>query len=386
LRVVANPNGGGLRAREQALRAGLLPRPEHLERARHLVTRFPEAALREVALHRVVPVDGAGAAGSALRSRVWLALESMQRTGSFKVRGALMAMETLRERHLASAATGGAERPFEVVAASAGNHGIGVALAAAAMGAKATIVVPSQAPRTKVDKIASFGATVVLSLSPGYDGAEAEAMAIARSRDLPFVSAYDDLDVVAGNGASLGFEIVRALGRAPDLVLCPIGGGGLATGLASALLHEASASAAGGLPPRVWGVQSEASPAFAMSLERGAAVTELPPAATLAEGLEGGIAVDAFARASAVLAGALVATERELEAAIRHAFRELGLVLEGSAAVALTPLLACAAGDFGVATALGPLASELERDGGRDVVCVLTGRNVDPDRLAACLC
>jgi threonine dehydratase len=322
--------------------AGLLPTAAHLARAQGVASRFPEANLRGVSLVRA-PIDRGGL-------RIWLALECMQVTGSFKVRGALLAMESL------VAASPG--RTVEVIAASAGNHGIGVAFAAKAMGAKATIVVPRGAPKTKTDKIAGYGATVVLAQSTGYDDAEAEAIELARTRGLPFLSPYDDLDVLVGNGASLGFEIARALGKDPDVVYAPIGGGGLATGLACALSSS-----------RVWGVQSEASCAFAQSLESGVAVTTLPPAITFAEGLEGGISVRGFARAAATLAGAIVVTEEELARAVTFAYREMGLMLEGSAAVALAPVLA-------------PNVDEVDGD----LVVVLTGRNVDPERLAQIVC
>lgn len=327
--------------------AGLLPNAEHLERARGLQRRFPAAHLRQVTFVRAPIASGA---------RIWLALECMQVTGSFKVRGALLAVEAL-----VAAAPG---KTVELVAASAGNHGIGVALAARVLGAKATIVVPRGAPRTKTDKIAAYGATVITARSAGYDDAEAEAMELARTRGVPFLSPYDDLDVLVGNGSSLAFEIVRALGRVPDVVHCPIGGGGLATGLACGFAHEGTTAAL------VWGVQSEASCAFAQSLERGTAVTSLPPAVTLAEGLEGGISERGFARARAMLAGAIVATEEELAQAMKFAVRELGLILEGSAAIALAPLLA-----------------DADSEGkDRDVVLVLTGRNVDPERLADVVC
>jgi threonine dehydratase len=339
--------------------AGLLPSAEHLSRARGLAQRFPEAHLREVTLIRA-PIERPG---SSLR--IWLALECMQVTGSFKVRGALLAMEAL------VAAAGAAGAPVEVIAASAGNHGIGVSLAAKVLGAKATVVVPRGAPRTKTDKIASYGATIVHAQSTGYDDAEAEAIELARTRGLPFLSPYDDLDVLTGNGASLGYEIIEKLGRVPDLVYAPIGGGGLATGLALAIIDSTTTPAR-----RVWGVQSEASCAFAQSLESGVAVTTLPPAETLAEGLEGGISLRGFARAREVLAGAIVVTEDELANAMRFGVRELGLTLEGSAAVALAAALVASltagAADAGVVEG--------------DLVVVLTGRNVDPERLARVVC
>lgn len=342
--------------------AGLFPSAEHLSRARGLAQRFPEAHLREVTLIRA-PIERPGS-----RLRIWLALESMQVTGSFKVRGALLAVEALVAAAGAAQAASGKGAPVEVIAASAGNHGIGVSLAAKVLGAKATVVIPRGAPRTKTDKIASYGATIVHAQSTGYDDAEAEAIELARTRGLPFLSPYDDLDVLTGNGASLGYEIIEKLGKVPDLVYAPIGGGGLATGLALAITDDTSAPTR-----RVWGVQSEASCAFAKSLETGVAVTTLPPAETLAEGLEGGISVRGFARARQVLAGAIVVTEDELANAMRFGVRELGLTLEGSAAVALAAALA-APSDVDARV----------REG--DLVVVLTGRNVDPDRLARVVC
>jgi threonine dehydratase len=339
--------------RRPALAPGLLPDLERIERARTLASRLPQAHLREVTLVRAPFGFGPPS------SRTWLALESMQITDSFKVRGALLAMEAL------VAAAKGA--PVEVLAVSAGNHGIGVSYAAKVLGAKATIVVPRGAPKAKTDKIAAYGATIITAQSTGYDDAEAEAIELARTRSLPFLSPYDDLDVLTGNGASLGFEIARALGKSPDLVFCPNGGGGLATGLALSIDDDDRTHVF-----RVWGVQSEASCAFARSLESGAAVTTLPPAETLAEGLEGGISERGFARARALLAGAVVVTEDEIAHAMKVAYRDLGLVLEGSAAVALAPVLA-------TQTA----RSEPDEI---DVVVVLTGRNVDPDRLARIVC
>jgi threonine dehydratase len=122
--------------------------------------------------------------------------------------------------------------------------------------------------------------------------------------------------------------------------------------------------------PVVWGVQSEASCAMAMSLDRGAAVERLETGGTtLAEGLEGGISAGGFARARSVVAGVLVVTEAQIAAAMAHAYRDMGLVLEGSAAVGLVPVL------FGLP----------ERLRGGDLVVVLTGRNVDPERLEGVL-
>lgn len=320
-----------------------LPPDALIDEARDLRGRFPRAGLRALSL-------------VTLRPQLHVALESLQVTGSFKVRGALLALDRLLRAHLAAGKTG----PLVVVAASAGNHGAGVAYAAKHLGVEAHVVVPRGAPRAKVKKIEAAGAHVLEASSPGYDAAEAEALALADKRGVPFVSPYDDDAVLAGNGASLAFEIAGALGRVPAEVYCPLGGGGLATGLACGLRRLGAS--------RVVPVQSEASCAFAQSLERGRAVTELPPATTLAEGLEGGISERAFARAQAVLDRAVVVTEPEIVQAMRFAFHELGLTVEGSAAVALVPVL----------------APSFEAPDG-DVVVVLTGRNIDADRLARVL-
>jgi threonine dehydratase len=325
------------------------PRPDHgrFESVRHLGRRFPEAKLREVPVVRAGELDTRADPSGA--TRVWLALEALQVTGSFKVRGALVALDAHRRRG-------------QVVAASAGNHGAAVAYAGHVLGVPATVCVPRTAPRAKRDKITQYGAELVVVESDNYDDAEALAKELAVSLGAAFVSPYDDEDVVLGNGVSLGFEIVRALAGLPERLLVPFGGGGLATGLAWAMQAE------GGDPTdrTVWGVQSEASCAMAMSLERGVAVERLETGGTtLAEGLEGGISVEGFARAREAVAGVVIATEEQIATAMAHAHRGMGLVLEGSAATALVPVL------FGLPEALR----------GGDVLVVLTGRNVDPERL-----
>lgn len=328
--------------------AGVRPDRSRLEAVRQLGRRFPEAKLRPLKLARAVELDAlADPSGS---TRVWLALEALQVTGSFKVRGALVALDALgRDAH--------------VVAASAGNHGAAVSYAAKVLGARATVCVPRSAPLAKRSKIERHGAELVLVQSDHYDDAEALAKELAVTQGRAFLSPYDDENVVLGNGTSLAFDIVEALGSVPDRVLAPFGGGGLATGLAWGIEAESGAR-------RVWGVQSEASCAMAMSLERGAAVERLETGGTtLAEGLEGGISADGFARARDVVAGVVVVSEDHIARAMAWGCTTLGVGLEGSAATALVPLLE-------------GLPEHLR---GGDVVAVLTGRNVDPERLARVL-
>ena len=327
----------------------------------HLADRFPAAMLRPVTLIRAVELDRkADATGN---TRVWLALESLQVTGSFKVRGALVALAEARREHGTNA---------RVVAASAGNHGAGVAYAAKVQGLRATVVMPASAPSAKRARVERSGAELVLLPSTHYDDAEAHGIALGRETEAIFVSPYDDPFVAAGNGGSLGFEIARALGRVPELVVCPFGGGGLASGLGWAfdeVRAGAGAVNASG-QRRVWGVQSEASPAMALSLARGSAVTRLEMTEeTLAEGLEGGISEGGFARARPFVAGVVVVSESEIASAMAFALHGFGIVLEGSAATALVPLLR------GLPEELRSTSNE------QDLVAVLTGRNVDRERL-----
>lgn len=317
------------------------PSAESLDAVRHLGARFPKALLRQTPVVRAQELDRR--ADPTGDTRVWLALEHMQVTGSFKVRGALVALDALRGRG-------------SIVAASAGNHGAAVSYAAGILGLAATLYVPRTIADAKRERIERHGAQLVIAPSDHYDDAEATAKEVAASKGVSFVSAYDDERVVLGNGSSLGFEIVQALGRAPARIVAPFGGGGLATGLAWAVGSESA----------VWGAQSEASCAMAMSLERGSAVERLETGGTtLAEGLEGGISASAFERARAVVAGVVVVSEAQIARAMVHAHKDLGLVIEGSAAAALAPVL------DGLP---GPVR-------GGDVVVVLTGRNVDAARL-----
>jgi threonine dehydratase len=324
------------------------PSAAAFESARTLTTRFAEHGLRPLSLLRAPYLDSC--ADPSGNTRVFLATESMQCTGSFKVRGAFFALSSL--------APG-----TPIVAASAGNHGVGVAKAARALGLTATICVPRTAAKKKIAAIESFGADLEL-VGNSYDDAEAAAVAKAQANGLMFVSPYDDPQIVLGNGASVGFEIADALGQVPDVVLAPFGGGGLATGIGWALGHCEPASVS---RRRVVGVQSESSPVLEQSLARGSALLTLQTAPTIAEGLEGGITAAAFARATDALAGVLTLPESAIGHAVRFARKELGLVLEGSAAAGLAPVL------LGLPPALL----------GGNLVCVLTGRNIDDERLAS---
>lgn len=198
---------------------------------------------------------------------VWLKLENLQRTGSFKLRGALYKIHTLSE----------AERQRGLVAASAGNHAQGVALAAKLCGATATIVMPRTTPINKVQRTESYGARVLL-YGDSYDEASARALELVRTEGLTLVHPFDDPAVIAGQG-TIALEV---LDEVPDVdtIVLPIGGGGLAAGVALA---------AKALKPgiRVIGVQAAGADAMARSFHAGHRVT-LERTRTFADGIRVG--------------------------------------------------------------------------------------------------
>ena len=176
---------------------------------------------------------------------VYLKLENLQRTGSFKVRGATNCIMTLSPE----------QKKRGVIAASAGNHAQGVALGAAAAGIKSTIVMPEAAPLAKVMATRSYGAEVVLAGS-GFDEAYAEAVKIQQKTGATFVHPYDDVSVIAGQG-TIGLEILE---QCPDIqaIVVPAGGGGLLAGIATAVKARAP-------QVKVYGVQSSGAPALYLS-------------------------------------------------------------------------------------------------------------------------
>jgi len=197
-------------------------------------------------------------------NRVFCKLENLQITGSFKERGALNRLLTLSAEQARSG----------VIAASAGNHGMAVALHSQRLNIAATIVMPLVAPLIKVSRVRQYGALGLLH-GNDYDGALAEAQRIGNERGLTFISAFDDPWIVAGQG-TIGLELFEQ-NRDLDAVIVPVGGGGLIAGIALALKT---------LNPkvRVIGVQCQALPSMREALARGKPV-RLAPASTIADGI-----------------------------------------------------------------------------------------------------
>jgi threonine dehydratase len=250
-------------------------------------------------------------------SRVWLKFENLQFTGSFKERGARNFLA-----HLSST-----DRARGVVAASAGNHAQGVAHHAQLLGIDATIVMPADTPFAKVSNTAHLGAHVVQA-GAGYAGAFEEAVRIAIETGATLVPAFDDPLVIAGQG-TVGLEIAKQADEF-DVVLVPVGGGGLISGIAIAL-HECSPNT------RVVGVQVEGYPGMVHALGRGDAPTG---GATVAEG----IAVTEPGELTRKIVGALVddivvVSEQRIEEAIALGVEIEKTVLEGAGAAGLAALL-----------------------------------------------
>lgn len=281
---------------------------------------------------------------------VHLKREVEQVTGSFKARGALFFVSRLSREALVRG----------VACCSAGNHGLGTAFAAREAGAAATVFLTSGADDSKRRKIETLGARTVRSAFPGYDDTESWAREEAERLGLAWVPAFDDPVVMAGNGGTLASEILEELPDARTF-LFPVGGGGLAAGAAYVVSERRPAAA-------FVAAQLAGSPALAMSLARGAAVTRLPAFETLAAGLEGGIGARTFAVLRDRVARVALVEEDEILEAVRLLHAAHGWVVEPTGAVAVAALLSGKAGNLE-----GP------------VVVPLTGRNVSESTTASIL-
>ncbi|HST61164.1 MAG TPA: pyridoxal-phosphate dependent enzyme [Longimicrobium sp.] len=303
------------------------------------------AAKRLRGVARRTPLERSPWLSDIVGSDVYLKLETQQRTGSFKLRGAYNAIASLSPE----------ARARGLVTASAGNHGQGVALAASLLGARALVFVPASAPEAKKRRIARWGAEL-RETAGGYDEAHHAAEAHAGRTGATFVHAFSDPAVVAGQG-TVGLEIVEELPEVRTIVV-PVGGGGLVGGIGIA-------ARALGTGIRIVGAQTEETRAMHASLEAGRLVSP-PYGATLCEGLSGDVDARSLALAERVVDRIVVVPEASVRDAMRRLFEEEGIVAEGSAAVAVAAVLAGA-------VEAGPAA------------VVLTGGNVDGARLASIL-
>ncbi len=309
--------------------------------------RIHEARRRIRGIAQRTPLLHSPALSAALPGEVFLKLESVQETGSFKLRGAVNRMAVLAPE----------ERRRGVITVSTGNHGRAVAYAAHRMGIPAVVCLTDRVPEVKRRAIAALGAEIRIA-GATQDEAEAAAHRIAEAEGRTMIHPFDDPLVIAGQG-TVGLELLEDL-PALDTVVVPLSGGGLAGGIALAL-----ESADPGI--RVVGVSMERGAAMYESIRAGSPV-EVEEYETLADCLSGGIGADnryTLDLCRRLLDAVHLVSEAEIAEALRFLFREERLVAEGGAAVGVAALLS------------GKICpSPTDR-----TVVVISGRNIDPDRL-----
>lgn len=314
--------------------------------------------IRETPLERVAQPSRLAGSRPASAAEVLLKLENLQHTGSFKARGALHRLLCLTAD----------ERRAGVVAASSGNHGAGVAWAASRLGIRATVYVPEQASRTKIAMIERYGAAVHRVGTDGLD-TELHARAVAGTSGATYVSPYNDLAVMAGQG-TIGVELAEQAGaeagvgvrRGIDAVYVAVGGGGLIGGIAAYLAHAMPSA-------RIIGALPENSPVMERSVRAGA-IVEMESLPTLSDGTAGGIEPGAvtFPVCRALVSEWVLVSEGEIAAAMRRFMEEHHMLIEGAAGVALAAFERARA-----------------RHEGERVAIVVCGANVALDRLRAVL-
>lgn len=312
-----------------------------------------DAGERLAGVARLTPLLTSEALDAAVGGRVFVKAECLQRTGSFKFRGAYNRVSRLTAE----------ERMSGVVAYSSGNHGQGVAAAAAAVGVQAAIVMPADASKAKIDGTRALGGEVVL-VDRLTQSREEVAVALAAERGAALVRPFDDFHVIAGQG-TVGLEIaaqMEAAGVAAGLVLCPASGGGLSAGIGLAMQALSPQTRLYVVEPALWDD-------YAQSLAAGHPVEVRPDQATICDALMSPRPGDlTFALNQPRLAGAMSVSDDEVLAAMAFAFQHLRIVLEPGGAVALALLLSGRADPGGGAT-----------------VVVASGGNVDPDVFARAL-
>ena len=276
---------------------------------------------------------------------LYLKTENLQLTGSFKLRGAYYKISQLSE----------AQRAAGIIACSAGNHAQGVALAASRMGIKSIICMPDGAPISKVESTKALGAEVCL-VKGAYDDAYAHACRLQQETGSTFIHPFNDDEVIAGQG-TIGLEILDQLADV-DAVICPIGGGGLISGVAYAIKT---------LNPgvQVYGVQAENAPSMARSVEAGEAVT-LETVQTFADGIAVKHPGDVtFEMVRKYVDAVVTVSEDEIAAAILALIEKQKLIAEGAGAVSVA------------AAMFHKLPIE-----GKKVVCIVSGGNIDVNILS----
>jgi threonine dehydratase len=310
-----------------------------------------QRAARAIEPHVVrTPLARSAALSEATGCELWLKLECRQVTGSFKPRGALNKIRSL----------GAADRARGIVAASAGNHALGVAHACGALGLEdADLFVQANAAPAKIAKLRRYPVRLHL-VGQSYEDAENAALAHARTSGAYFVPAYDDPLVIAGQGTA-GLEIADELADT-DVVVVPVGGGALFAGIALALKALRPQT-------RLVGVNPEASPSARLSFQQGRALDPYHHEQTLAHGLAGGFGRLPFETLRPLLPEIALVSETELRRGIAALIDAEQVLAEASGIAALAAVL------YGRVAGLA----------GKRVVAVISGGNIDAATLRGLL-
>lgn len=310
-------------------RRASLPGLEEIERAEARIRKFIPPT----------PLEYSGGLSSSLGREVYLKLEVFQPIHVFKIRGAFNKLLQMGDSALRKG----------VVTASSGNHGLAIAYACRKFGARAVICVPTNANPQKVNAIKDQGAEV-LAFGTTYDGAYDSALRVAERRSMPFVHAFNDRDVIAGQG-TCGLEIARQLGDI-DSAVVPIGGGGLISGISIALKKCVDGV-------RVYGAETYAIPSMYESIAKGEMV-RVKPRPTIADGMQSAIPGDlTFEAVSKFVDKIGLVSDRQLEEAIYELLVVAGVLAEPAGA---SPLAA--------------MKGPLKKERGKKVVLVISGGNI----------
>ncbi|CAA6827768.1 MAG: Threonine dehydratase biosynthetic (EC [uncultured Thiotrichaceae bacterium] len=279
-----------------------------------LIERILTARVYDVAKN--TPLDFARNLSTRFDNQIYLKREDLQQVFSFKLRGAFNCMYNLSDN----------EKARGVVAASAGNHAQGVALAGTKLGIKTTIVMPKTTPEIKVRSVKAFGGNAVLKGS-SYDDAYAHALELVESKGLTFVHPFDNLDVIAGQG-TIGMELLRQHPDHIDAIFLCVGGGGLISGVASYIKYLSPGT-------KIIGVEHEEAPSMYESFKEGERIL-LDSVGTFADGAAvRQVGENTFRIAKDVVDEMLLVTTDETCAAIKDVFEETRTMLEPAGALAV---------------------------------------------------
>ena len=292
---------------------------------------------------RETPLDYSPYFSELSGAEVWMKLENLQHTGSFKLRGAFNKLLSLSDE----------DRAAGCVAASSGNHGAAVAYAMRSLGVHGVVFVPEQTSRTKVEAIRRAGAKIEFFGTDGLD-TEIRAREYASDNGLMYLSPYNDVQVVAGQG-SCGVEIA---GQLPDIdaVFIAVGGGGLISGVGS-FLKSVNRSL------RVVACQPAASPVMTESVKAGK-IVDIPSDKTLSDGTAGGIEAESitFDLCRELVDEYVLVSEDEIAEAMRGFIDSHHMLLEGAAGVAIAGLLSASAGYQGKKVAVIVCGGNISRE------------------------